>query len=412
MRANHFAIATAKCSNKICGRLEITMENKKIVYADNAATTRVSDEVFEAMRPFYTEMYGNASTIYSFGNTSKSALDKARVQVAQAIGAQPAEIFFTSCGTESDNWAIFGTIEAQSSKGKHLISTPFEHHAVLHPLQELEKKGYEVTYLKLDSDGLIDLEELKQAIRPDTVLVTIMFANNEIGTVQDIPAIGKICRDAGVTFHTDAVQAIGHVKVDVIEQNIDLLSLSAHKFHGPKGIGALYIRRGTRISNLMHGGGQERKKRPGTENIAQIVGLGKAIETAVGNLDAESARVTKLRDKLIAGITERISDVKLNGHPTKRLPGNVNMSMKFIEGESLLMMLDYHGICASSGSACTTGALDPSHVLMSIGLDHETAHGSLRFSFAEFSTEEDVDYILEKLPPIVEKLRAMSPLVK
>ncbi|MBQ3077809.1 MAG: cysteine desulfurase NifS [Clostridia bacterium] len=383
---------------------------KRFVYADNAATTRVSDEVVAAMLPYFTENYGNPSAVYGFAGKAKEAIEKARGQVAAALNAEPSEIFFLSCGTEADNWALKGAAALKKDKGRHIISTPFEHHAILHSLDTLKKEGFEVTFLPVYDNGRVKVEDLKAAIREDTILVSIMFANNEIGSVQPIAEIGAVCREKGILFHTDAVQAIGHVPVDVKAMNIDMLSLSGHKFHAPKGIGAMYLRKGISIPNFMDGGGQEKRRRAGTESVPFIVGLGTAIEIATNKLPEESKRVAALRDKLIDGILERIPDVKVNGDRVHRLPGNVNVSIKFVEGESLLMMLDANGICAASGSACTSGSLDPSHVLMAIGLDHATAHGSLRFSFADYSTEEDVDYILEKLPPIVERLRAMSPL--
>ena len=375
---------------------------KRFVYADNAATTRVSDEVVAAMLPYFTEYYGNPSAVYGFAGKAKTAIENARAQVAAALGATPGEIYFVSCGTEADNWALKGTARMLAEKGRHIISTPFEHHAILHSLNTLEKEGFEVTYLPVYDNGRVKVEDLKAAIRPDTILVSIMFANNEIGTIQPIAEIGAVCRERGILFHTDAVQAM----------NIDMLSLSGHKFHAPKGIGAMYLRKGVGIPNFMDGGGQEKKRRAGTENVPYIVGLGKAIEIATQKLPEESKRVAALRDRLMDGLLERIPDIKINGDRENRLPGNVNVSIKYVEGESLLMMLDMQGVCAASGSACTSGSLDPSHVLMAIGLDHATAHGSLRFSFADYSTQEDIDYILEVLPPIVEKLRAMSPLAK
>lgn len=382
---------------------------KKFIYADNAATTKVSEEVFEAMKPYFCEQYGNPSSLYSFGQSSKDAIEKAREQVAKAINAEPREIFFTSCGSEADNWAIKGVAEMLEAKGKkHIITTKFEHHAVLHTMQRLEKNGFEVTYLDVHSDGLVRVEEVKAAIRPDTALVSIMYANNEIGTIQPIPEIGKICREAGVLFHTDAVQAIGNVHIDVKEQNIDMLALSGHKLHAPKGVGALYIRKGIRFKNLIDGGAQESNRRAGTENVASIVGLGKAIEIAVSSIDERAERLTKLRNKLIDSAL-KIERSRLNGDREKRLPGNVNMCFEGIEGESLLLWMDLNGICCSSGSACTSGSLDPSHVLLSIGLPHEIAHGSLRLSFGDDTTEEDIDYIAQKLPEIITYLRNMSP---
>ena len=385
---------------------------KRFVYADNAATTRVSDVVVAAMLPYFTEYYGNPSAVYGFAGKAKAALENARAQVAKALNATPNEIYFVSCGTEADNWALKGAAQLRRDKGRHIISTPFEHHAILHSLETLEKEGFEITYLPVYENGRVRVEDLVAAIRPDTILVSVMFANNEIGTIQPIAEIGAVCAERGILFHTDAVQAIGHVPVDVQAMNIDMLSLSGHKFHAPKGIGAMYLKKGINLPNFMDGGGQERKRRAGTESVPFIVGLGKAIELATEKLPEESKRVAALRDRLIDGLLERIPDIKINGDREHRLPGNVNVSIKYVEGESLLMMLDMQGVCAASGSACTSGSLNPSHVLMAIGLDHATAHGSLRFTFADYSTQEDVDYILEVLPPIVEKLRAMSPLSK
>ncbi|MEG2086754.1 MAG: cysteine desulfurase NifS [Angelakisella sp.] len=382
---------------------------EKRIYADNAATTRVSDAVFEAMRPWLLENYGNPSSIYSIGRESHLAVDKARRQTAQALGCQPGEIYFTSGGSEADNWAIKGTAHRLAEKGKkHIITTAFEHHAVLHTCQALEKEGFSVTYLPVDHNGLITPAQVAAAIRPDTALVSIMYANNEIGTVLPIAEIGLVCKKAGVLFHTDAVQAVGHLPIQVEAQNIDMLSMSAHKFHGPKGVGALYIRKGPLPMTLIDGGGQEKGKRAGTENISGIVGLGAAITEAVGKLDKEAIRVSAMRDRLIATLI-KLPRVTLNGHPTKRLPGNVNLSFEGIEGESLLLMLDNAGICASSGSACTSGSLDPSHVLLAIGLPHEIAHGSLRLSLGDYNTEAEVDEMLQKIPPVVERLRSISP---
>ncbi|MGI5897271.1 MAG: cysteine desulfurase NifS [Oscillospiraceae bacterium] len=382
---------------------------KKFVYADNAATTKVSESVLNAMLPYLTEHYGNPSSVYSIARTAKRAIEDARAKVAAALGAEPREIYFTSCGTESDNWAIKGTAMKLAAKGKkHIITSNFEHHAVLHTCEYLEKHGFEVTYLPVDSMGLLDPRQVAEAIRPDTALVTIMYANNEIGTIQPVAEIGKICRDKGVLFHTDAVQAVGNVPIDVKEQNIDLLSLSGHKIHAPKGVGVLYIRKGVVIDNFVHGGGQESGKRGGTENTAYIVGLGQAITDAVQGMEQKVARVTKLRDRLIDGML-KIPVSRLNGDPVKRLCGNVNVSFEAVEGEALLLRLDLKGVCGSSGSACTSGSLDPSHVLLAIGLPHEVAHGSLRLSLGDDTTEEDVDYILEVLPGVVQTLRDMSP---
>ncbi len=382
----------------------------KYIYMDNAATTPVKEEVLEAMLPYFTEKYGNPSSVYSLGSESKVAVEKAREQVAKALGADKKEIFFTASGSESDNWAIKGIAYNRRNKGNHIITSKIEHHAVLNTCKYLEKQGFEVTYLNVDSDGVVDLEELKNSIKDTTILITIMFANNEIGTIQPIKEIGQIAKENDIVFHTDAVQAVGSVEIDVKDLNVDLLSLSAHKFHGPKGIGVLYVRQGVRLDNLIHGGGQERSKRAGTENVASIVGLGKAIELATGNLEEKNKKLSALRDYLIEKIESKIDYVKLNGHRTKRLPGNVNVSFQFIEGESLLLMLDMNKIAGSSGSACTSGALDPSHVLLAIGLDHETAHGSLRLSLSEYNTEEEIDFVVEKLVGIVDRLRQMSPL--
>ncbi len=382
----------------------------KLIYFDNAATTPVRKEVLDTILPYFSEHYGNASSVYSIARESKKAIDKAREQVANALGAEPAEIFFTAGGSESDNWALKGIAESMSSKGKHIITSVIEHHAILHTCEYLESKGFEVTYLPVDEYGKIRIEDLKAAIRPDTILISIMFANNEIGTIEPIAEIGKIAKEKGIYFHTDAVQAVGHVKIDVKEMNIDMLSLSGHKLGAPKGIGALYIRKGVKLKSFIHGGAQERGRRAGTENVPGIVGLGKAIEIAVNEMDEVTPKLIKMRDKLITELTSKISHTKLNGHPVDRLPGNVNLSFEFIEGESMLLFLDMNGICASSGSACTSGSLDPSHVLLSIGLPHEKAHGSLRLTLGHMNTEEEVDYIIEKLPPIVQRLRDMSPL--
>ncbi|MDR7870049.1 MAG: cysteine desulfurase NifS [Tissierellaceae bacterium] len=382
----------------------------KYIYMDNAATTPVKKEVLEEMLPYFSEHYGNPSSVYSLGSNSKVAVEKAREQVASALGADKSEIFFTAGGSESDNWAIKGIAYKHRNKGNHIITTKIEHHAVLHTCEYLEKQGFEVTYLDVDSDGLINLDDLKNAIKDTTILITIMFANNEIGTIQPIKEIGQIAKDNNVLFHTDAVQAIGSIKIDVNELNIDLLSMSAHKFFGPKGIGALYIRKGVRLDNLISGGGQERGKRAGTENLASIVGMGKAVELAYENLEEHNEKLSALRDYLIEKVEKSFDYVRLNGHRTKRLPGNVNFSFEFIEGESLLLMLDMNGIAASSGSACTSGALDPSHVLLAIGLSHEIAHGSLRMSLSEFNTKEEIDFVVEKLVGIVDRLRQMSPL--
>ncbi len=382
----------------------------KLIYLDHAATTPVKNEVLEAMLPYFTEKYGNASSIYSKGRESKKAIEEAREKVAQALGANAKEIFFTGSGTEADNWAIKGVAYANKAKGNHIITTAIEHHAILHTCQYLENDGFEVTYLPVDENGLVTPKQVEDAIKPNTILISIMFANNEIGVVQPIGEIGRIAREKGIYFHTDAVQAIGNVPVNVVNMNIDLLSLSAHKLYGPKGVGALYIRKGTKTVSFMHGGAQERGRRASTENVPAIVGLGKAIELATNNIDEYNKKLMALRDRTIEEIINKIPFVKLNGDRHQRLPGNVNFSFEFIEGESLLLMLDMKGIAASSGSACTSGSLDPSHVLLAIGLPHEIAHGSLRLTFGEENSDSDVDYLMEVLPAIVERLREMSPL--
>lgn len=383
---------------------------QRFIYADNAATTALSPLVLDEMMPYLTNEYGNASSLYELGGRAKAAVNLARERVAKAIGAGDREIYFTAGGSEADNWAIKGVAEAMAKKGKkHIISTAFEHHAVLHCLQRLEKSGFEITLLPVHSNGIIRLDELEAAIREDTALVTIMYANNEIGTIQPIKEIGEICKKHGVIFHTDAVQAVGNVAIDVKENGIDLLSMSAHKFHGPKGVGALYIRRGLVIPNLIDGGAQEKGRRAGTENTAGIVGMGKAIELAVSTMEQRNKKLIQIRDKIIEGAT-KIERSRLNGDSKNRLPGNVSLCFEGVEGESLLLMLDLKGVAASSGSACTSGSLDPSHVLLSIGLPNEIAHGSLRLSFSDDNTLEDADYILSVLPPIIERLRAMSPL--
>ena len=379
--------------------------DKRFVYADNAATTRVSDEVLEAMLPYFTEQYGNASSIYALGRNARKAVELSREKIASAIGALPSEIYFTSGGSESDNWAIRGVCEKLAPKGKkHIITSVFEHHAVLHTCQALEKKGFEVTYIPVDEKGLINPDDIKKAMRDDTALVTIMFANNEIGTIQPIKEIADICHEHKVLFHTDAVQAVGNVEINVKDMGIDLLSVSGHKIHAQKGIGALYIRKGIVIPNLIYGGAQEKNKRAGTENTAGIVGFAKAMEIACADIPAKIEKVTAMRNRLIDGIL-KLPRTRLN-----RLCGNCNISIEGVEGESLLLMLDLHGICASSGSACTSGSLDPSHVLLALGLKHEVAHGSLRLSISDETTDEDIDYILEVIPPVVKRLRDMSPL--
>ena len=380
------------------------------IYMDNAATTRVKPEVLEAMLPYYGEVFGNPSTIYYYGREAHKALDHARQQVAAAIGADKDEIYFTSCGTESDNWAIKGAAFAHQKKGNHIITSVIEHHAVLHTCGWLEKHGFEVTYLPVDEYGRVNPADVEKAITDRTILITIMFANNEIGTIQPIAEIAKIARAHNILFHTDAVQAVGAVPINVHELGVDMLSLSGHKFYAPKGVGALYVRRGVRIDTHQHGGAQERGKRGGTENMAQIVGLGKAIELATADVEGHAKKLAHMRDRLIDGILAEIPEVRLNGHRTERLPNNVNVSIRYIEGEALLLRLDLAGIAASSGSACTSGSLDPSHVLLAIGLPHEIAHGSLRLSLGDFNTEHDVDVVLEKLPQIVSTLREMSPL--
>lgn len=380
------------------------------VYMDNAATTRVTKPVLDAMIPYLGEIYGNPSSIHSFGREARKAVENARKQVADAIGASPSEVYFTGSGTESDNWAIRGAAFARQKQGKHIITSAIEHHAVLHACMQLEKEGFEVTYLPVDEEGLVRPADLEKAIRPDTTLVTIMAANNEIGTVQPIEDLGKIARAHGALFHTDAVQAIGTMRFDVHTMDIDMLSLSGHKFHAPKGVAALYIRSGARIGRLISGGAQERNQRPGTENLAGIVALGKAIEIAIADMEKRNAYLTKLRDHLIDRILSEIPHTRLNGSREKRLAGNVNISFEFIEGEALLLSLDLKGIAGSSGSACTSGSLDPSHVLLAIGLPHEIAHGSLRLSLSEENTIEECDYTVEALKEIVQKLRDMSPM--
>ncbi len=381
------------------------------VYLDNAATTRISDEVLEVLQDVQRNHYGNPSSIYKLGREAKALIEEARVVCANQLNADTNEIFFTGSGTESDNFAIKGIIEAHSAKGNHVITSKIEHHAVLHTLEYLEKKGdITVTYLDVNKDGLVEIEDVKNAITDKTVLITIMFANNEIGTIMPIKEIGALAREKGIVFHTDAVQAAGHVPIDVKELNIDLLSMSGHKIHGPKGVGLIYIRKGVKIRPLLLGGGQERKRRPSTENVAGIVAFAKAFEMCVTNMEEESKKITALRDRLIDGILKEIPHTSLNGHRTKRLPNNVNITFNFIEGEMLLLSLDMVDIFASSGSACTSGSLDPSHVIMALGVKHEHAHGSLRLSLSKYTTEEEVDFTIEQLKPIVERLRKMSPL--
>ncbi len=380
------------------------------IYVDNAATTRIADEVAEEMISCIKEIPGNPSSIYTEGREARRAVEAAREKVANAIGASPKEIYFTGSGTEADNWAIRSTAKMYADKGKHIITSAVEHHAVLHTCQDLEKQGWDVTYLPVDKYGRVSAEDVKNAIRPDTVLVSIMFANNEIGTIMPIKEIGEICREKKVLFHTDAVQAIGMVEIDVNELNIDMLSLTAHKFHGPKGVGALYVRQGVRLTPFITGGAQERGKRAATENVPGIVGMGKAIELATADIPAKAKKLTELRDYYIKQVLEKVPYAWLNGHPTERLPGNTNISFRFIEGEGMLLRLDMKGISASSGSACTSGSLDPSHVLLAIGLKHEDAHGSLRVTFDESNTKEQVDIIADALAEIVPLLRSMSPL--
>ena len=382
----------------------------KRIYMDNGATTRVTEPVFEAMQPYFCEIYGNPSSAHNFGYVSRHAIDAAREQVARAINADVNEIYFTGCGTESDNWAVRGAAYENVKKGRHIITTAIEHHAILHTCAQLEKEGFEVTYLPVDEYGFVTPEQLDAAIRPDTTLVSIMTANNEIGTIEPIAELAAVCKKRGVLFHTDAVQAIGSVKIDVKAMGIDMLSMSGHKFHAPKGIGVLYIRKGVRLQQFMNGGAQERNRRAGTENLASIVGIGKAIELATADIDAHNAQLSAIRDHMIERILKEIPYTRLNGHPTTRLPGNVNVCFRFIEGESLLMLLDAKGIAGSSGSACTSGSLDPSHVLLAIGLPHEIAHGSLRLSLSEENTMEEADYVVDALVEIVSRLRSMSPL--
>ena len=383
---------------------------EKMIYLDNAATTRTSPEVVEAMLPYFSELYGNASTVYEFGAKSKEAVTEAREIIARAIGAKDNEIYFTAGGSESDNWALKATAEAYKDKGKHIITSKIEHHAILHTCEWLEKNGFEVTYLDVDEFGVVKLEELKKAIRSDTILISIMFANNEIGTIEPVAEIGKIAKEHGVLFHTDAVQAFGQVPINVDELNIDMLSSSGHKLNGPKGIGFLYIRKGVKIRSVLHGGAQERKRRAGTENVPGIVGFGKATELALSTMAERTEKERQLRDHLMERVLKEIPFTRVNGDRTNRLPNNVNLCFQFVEGESLLIMLDMKGICGSSGSACTSGSLDPSHVLLAIGLPHEIAHGSLRLTLGADTTLEDIDYTVDAIKEIVTQLREMSPL--
>ena len=385
-------------------------EEKRQIYLDNAATTRTAPEVVEAMLPYFSELYGNPSSVYEFSQKSREAVTKAREIIAKSLGARTEEIYFTAGGSESDNWALKAAAEAYRGKGNHIITTKIEHHAILHTGQWLEKQGCEVTYLDVDENGTVKLEELKRAIRPTTILISIMFANNEIGTIQPVKEIGAIAREHGILFHTDAVQAFGQLPINVDELNIDMLSSSAHKLNGPKGIGFLYIRKGVKIRSFVHGGAQERKRRAGTENVPGIVGYGAAVERAMRTMEERTAKERMLRDHLIGRILKEVPYTRLNGHRNNRLPNNANFSFQFIEGESLLIMLDMEGICGSSGSACTSGSLDPSHVLLAIGLPHEIAHGSLRLTLSDETTEEELDYVVDSIKKIVEKLRGMSPL--
>lgn len=382
----------------------------KLIYLDNAATTKTAPEVLEAMLPYFTECYGNPSSVYSFASKNKDEITKQREVIAEALGAKGNEIYFTAGGSESDNWALKATAEAYKDKGNHIITTKIEHHAVLHTAEYLEKQGFEVTYLDVDENGIVKLEELKKAIRPTTILISVMFANNEIGTIQPIKEIGKIAKEHGILFHTDAVQAFGQIPINVDKCNIDMLSASGHKLNGPKGIGFLYIRKGVKIRSFVHGGAQERKRRAGTENVPGIVGFGTAVKRAADTMKERTDKEIELRDYMIDRISSEIPYARLNGDAKKRLPNNVNFSFRFIEGESLLIMLDMKGICASSGSACTSGSLDPSHVLLAIGLPHEIAHGSVRMTLSEETTKDDIDYVVDSLKEIVSKLRSMSPL--
>lgn len=382
----------------------------QVIYLDNAATTKTRQEVVDAMIPYFTESYGNPSSIYEFASPNKQAIQNARETIAGALGCKANEIYFTAGGTEADNWALKATVDAYKSKGNHIITTKIEHHAVLHTCEYLEKQGCEVTYLDVDENGVVKLEELERAIRPTTILISIMYANNEIGTIQPVKEIGRIARAHGIFFHTDAVQAFGHIPINVDECNIDMLSASGHKINGPKGIGFLYIRTGIKIRSFIHGGAQERRRRAGTENVPGIVGLGKAAELAVKSMEERSGKEMELRDYLITRVLDEIPFSRLNGHRKDRLPNNANFAFQFIEGESMLIMLDMKGICGSSGSACTSGSLDPSHVLLAIGLPHEIAHGSLRLTLDETNTKEEIDFVVEHLKETVEKLRMMSPL--
>lgn len=383
---------------------------KKLIYLDNAATTKTSEEVVAAMLPYFTEYYGNPSSVYEFASESKKAVSNARRTIAETLGAQENEIYFTAGGSEADNWALKATAEVYQSKGKHIITTKIEHHAILHTAEYLEKRGFEITYIGVDENGVVKVDELEKAIRPDTILISVMFANNEIGTIQPIKEICEIAKKHGVLFHTDAVQAYGQLPINVDELHIDMLSSSGHKLNGPKGIGFLYIRKGVKIRSFVHGGAQERKRRAGTENVPGIVGYGKAAEIAAKTMKERTAKEIELRDHLIDRVLAEVPYTRLNGHRTNRLPNNANFSFQFVEGESLLILLDNNGICASSGSACTSGSLDPSHVLLAIGLPHEIAHGSLRLTLSAETTMEDIDFVVDCIKQIIERLRSMSPL--
>ena len=383
---------------------------KKLIYLDNAATTKTSEEVVAAMLPYFTEYYGNPSSVYEFASESKKAVSNARRTIAETLGAQENEIYFTAGGSEADNWALKATAEAYQSKGKHIITTKIEHHAILHTAEYLEKRGFEITYIGVDENGVVKVDELEKAIRPDTILISVMFANNEIGTIQPIKEIGEIAKKHGVLFHTDAVQAYGQLPINVDELHIDMLSSSGHKLNGPKGIGFLYIRKGVKIRSFVHGGAQERKRRAGTENVPGIVGYGKAAEIAAKTMKERTAKEIELRDHLIDRVLAEVPYTRLNGHRTNRLPNNANFSFQFVEGESLLILLDNNGICGSSGSACTSGSLDPSHVLLAIGLPYEIAHGSLRLTLSAETTMEDIDFVVDCIKQIIERLRSMSPL--
>lgn len=382
----------------------------KLIYLDNAATTKLAERVLQEMLPYFTEEYGNPSAIYSFATEARKAVSKARETIASIIGAKAEEIYFTAGGSEADNWALVGAAESYQEKGKHIITTTIEHHAILHTCQYLEKRGFEVTYVNVDEDGMVKLDELKAAIRPDTILISVMAANNEIGTIEPLKEIGAIAKEHNILFHTDAVQAFAHIPLNVDEWKIDMLSASGHKINGPKGVGFLYIRKGVKTTPLIHGGAQERRRRAGTHNVPGIVGMGKAAEFAVEQQEERSRQQSELRDYLIERVLKEIPYTRLNGHRTKRLPNNANFCFRFIEGESLLILLDQNGICGSSGSACTSGSLDPSHVLLAIGLPHEIAHGSLRLTLSEETTREEIDFVVDKLKEIAEKLRSMSPL--